>query len=126
MSMSKANPIAVEAISGVWYLSPLQRTDGSWLLERDSGNPMGQRHRFEFHANGEFVKGYAAPRGMDESTHHWSGIWQWNDGTGILFVQVNRHRKLASDKQPTKDYLQGRKFHVTEASDKRLVLLPLA
>lgn len=125
MSISKPPPIAIESIHGVWYLSDSRRPDGSWLLKRDSDYPMGWGQRFEFHVNGVFVKAYSMRCAVQEPIHHWTGIWKWNDETGILFAQVKDHRELAFDMKPSEDYLRGREFHVIEASDERMVLLPI-
>jgi hypothetical protein len=129
MSTSKPDPIAIESIHGVWYLRENQRRpDGSWLLKRVSCLPMGWGQRFEFHVNGEFVDAYSTRCGNDSSVHHWSGIWNWNEERGLLFVQINGVQEESYAEphiKPSEDDLRGREFHLIEASDEKLVLMPI-
>lgn len=130
MSTVISNSIAIECIHGVWYLSRTRSPDGSLLLTRDSGNSMGWGERFEFNANGAFVDASSARCGNDLGIHHWSGIWTWNDETGLLSLQIKGVEKESyTPPQPrmkaSEDYLRGREFHVIEASDEKLVLMPI-
>jgi hypothetical protein len=91
---------------------------------------MGWGHRFEFHANGEFVDASSARCGNDLGIHHWLGIWKWNDERGLLFLQIKETRKESYTPpqprmKPAEDYLRGREFHLIEASDDKLVLMPI-
>jgi hypothetical protein len=85
---------------------------------------MGWGQRFEFQANGEFIDAYSDYCGNDDRIHHWSGIWKWNDERGLLFVQINGVQE-ESYAQPSGDYLRGREFQVIEASDEKVVLMPI-